>query len=81
MGMTRNRLTQTQPDYLLMIVHRPRDWCPTHLADAPIGAEPISTALVASFEEAHDDLVRCNRLAIKHRLNQWAVIESTRRAT
>ena len=76
--MIRNRLTQLQPDYLLTIVARPRDWRPTHLADAPIGAEQLSTTPVASFEEAHDDLVRCNRLAIKHQLNQWAVIKSSR---
>ena len=76
--MIRNRLTQTKPDYFLLIVRRPRNWRPTHLADAPIGTESLSTEPVASFEEAHDDLVRCNRLAIKHRLDQWAVIKTSR---
>ena len=31
---------------------------------------------VASDEEAHDDLVRCNQLAMTHNLNKWAVIQS-----
>lgn len=31
---------------------------------------------VASYAEAYDDLVRCNRLAIRQNLDRWAVILS-----
>lgn len=73
---TQNRIFRNQPDYLFSIVRRPPGWVPASIDDAPAGAEVLSTELVASFDEAHDDLVRCNKLALRQDLDKWAVIQS-----
>ena len=31
---------------------------------------------VASFDEAYDDLIRCNQIAIRKGLREWAMIET-----
>lgn len=71
-----NRLAQAQPDYLLLIVHKPEGWNPATPGDVPQQCQVVSVAQVASYEEAYDDLVRCNELSMRHSLQQWAVIHS-----
>jgi hypothetical protein len=39
-------------------------------------SQVLSTAPVASLDEALDDLLRCNRLSLAHRLDTWAVIHA-----
>jgi hypothetical protein len=71
-----NRIARQQPDYLFMIVQRPPGWSPKSLRDVPPFREALSIDYVASGDEAIDDVVRCNRFALEHGLNRWAVIES-----
>lgn len=70
-----NRVLAEQPDYLLTIVKMPRGWTPNHLEDVPSGGKVLSIAVVASFAEAHDDLIRCNMIALQKNLRQWAIIQ------
>ena len=71
-----NRLRHTQPDYLLVIVRKPDDWVPSSLNDEPPAGAVRAVFQVASYEEAHDDLLRCNRLATRRGLKEWAVVHS-----
>ena len=68
-----DRLGLPQVDSILAIV-RPKDWKPTSVESRPSSYELLSQDLVASYEEACDDLLRCNQLALRKGLDQWAVI-------
>lgn len=59
---------------MLLIVETPGDWQPQTIFDVPRVSVPVSKSVVASFDEAYDDLVRCNSYALKNNLDQWAVI-------
>ncbi len=72
----KNRISQTQPDYLFLIVRKPKGWKPRNYFDVPPSGTIVSRVLVASYPEAHDDLVRCNRLSLQNSLETWAVIQS-----
>ena len=65
-----------QPDFLFSIVEVPRNWRPAAVYDVPPSGRVVSQMRVASFEEAHEDLVRCNKIALQKRLRQWAVIQT-----
>lgn len=71
-----NRFSLNRPDYILTLVEKPAGWKPRNYFEKPRQAVVVSRHLVASYAEAHDDLVRCNRLALRHSLGQWAVIET-----
>lgn len=64
------------PDYYLLIVRKPKGWRPKNYFEVPPSGEIVSKQVVASYSEAHDDLARCNRLALAHSLDVWAVIQS-----
>ena len=72
----KNRISGTQADYLFMIVRRPPGWQPESPIDIPPRGEVLSVDYVASFEEARDDLIRCNQLALMKNLDKWAVVQS-----
>ena len=74
--MLKNRFVYTQPDYILSIVEKPAGWRPGRIDEAPCDAKVLTQHSVASYAEAYDDLVRCNRLALKHNLDRWAVIHA-----
>ena len=74
--MARNRIAQLHADYLLAIVRKPSGWLPPSIEAIPPGAEIIREDCVASYAEAFDDMIRCNRLATRQGLDQWAVILS-----
>ncbi|MFT5304217.1 MAG: hypothetical protein ACI87E_003310 [Mariniblastus sp.] len=74
--MSENRLTSSKPDFVLTIVRKPEHWRPRNYFDKPPHGKVLSKSLIASYEEAHDDLVRCNRLALYESLDTWAVIQS-----
>ena len=74
MRKAQNRLSGTQADYIFALVRRRAGWKPQSLKDVPPNSEILSQEPVASFEEASEDLFRCNRLAIRKKLNMWAVI-------
>ncbi len=67
-----------QPDFLFMVLKVPHDWRPNEICDIPPEFEVISSDPVASFDEACDDLVRCNVIAKEYDLAQWAVIQTAR---
>jgi hypothetical protein len=71
-----NRLAHSQPDYLLLIVRQPEGWRPRRHDDVPPISHVLSVSQVASYEEAQDDLLRCNQLASRHHLKQWAIIHA-----
>jgi hypothetical protein len=73
--MSRQRIP-FPPDYIFSVVQVPKDWKPAAVYDVPPVGKIISQMPVASFDEAHDDLVRCNRLAMKHGLHRWAVVQT-----
>ena len=72
--MLQNRLQITQ-DFVLTIVRLPASWRPYALYDVPVSGDILSRTPIASYEEAHDDLLRCNRHALKTGSRVWAVIE------
>ena len=74
--MSENRLTNSQPDFVLTIVRKPEGWLPRNYFDKPPFGRVVSKSLVASYDEAHDDLVRCNRLSLYKSLDTWAVIQT-----
>ena len=74
MHRAKNRLSHPHADYLLTMVRRPRNWQPTRIDDVPADSEILSQEPVASFQEAYDDLIRCNGLAVRRNLDTWAVI-------
>ena len=73
--MFHNRL-KVQPDFIFSIVRVPRSWKPEAVYDVPPRGKIVSQTPVASFDEAQDDLLRCNQLAMKNGLREWAVIQS-----
>jgi hypothetical protein len=73
---TINRITQGQPDYIFVVVKKPTNWRPRNYFDVPPNGIVVSKSPVASYPEAHDDLVRCNRLSLRNSLDTWAVIQS-----
>ena len=75
--MSENRLTSTKPDFVFTIIRKPEGWRPRNYFDKPPYGRVLSKSLVANYEEAHDDLVRCNRLALHQSLDTWAVIQSS----
>jgi len=74
--MLKNRIAHSQTDYLFLIIRKPRGWQPSSIADVPSGGEVLSEHFVASYAEAHEDLVRCNELAMSRDLHRWAVIQA-----
>jgi hypothetical protein len=76
---THNRLFQQQPDYILVIIRKPADWTPSHFDDRPPTgrkAEILEADFVASYEEAHEDAIRCNQYAMRLGLDRWAMVIS-----
>jgi hypothetical protein len=71
-----NRIAHLQPDYIFLTIRRPQGWVPEGFGDRPPKAEVLSSEHVASFEEARDDLLRINRLSVRHNLDTWAVVIS-----
>jgi hypothetical protein len=71
----KNRISQLQPDYIFLIVRKPKGWKPRNYFDVPPSGTVVSRISVASYAEAHDDLVRCNRLSLHKSLDMWAVIQ------
>ena len=71
-----NKDPNEQPDVIFSIVRMPRRWIPEHVFDAPPDGKILSRMPVASFDEAHDDLLRCNKIAIQFGLRQWAMIQT-----
>ena len=63
-------------DYKLLIVKRPKNWRPRNHFEAPIKSVIVKEFDVASYEEAQEDVVRCNELSLSQDLSLWAVIQS-----
>ncbi len=76
--MPSNRLLQRQSDYVFLLVRPPAGWQPLALDDHPPAAPVIYSTLVASREEAMEDLLRSNHLALRQGLNVWAVVRNLR---
>lgn len=74
--MSENRITSSQPDFVFTIIRKPENWRPRNYFDKPPYGRVLSKILVASYDEAHDDLVRCNRLSLHNSLDTWAVIQT-----
>jgi len=74
--MTQSRLNRSGPDFIFAVLRKPANWRPRNYFDKPAEGEIVSKSLVASYEEAHDDLVRYNRLSLHQSLDTWAVILS-----
>ena len=74
MQRSKNRLSHPHADYLFTIVRRPNDWRPAALDAVPPDLQILSQVPVASFQEACDDLIRCNKLALSRQLDKWAII-------
>ena len=70
-----NRISNHQSDLIFLVVRVPRNWQPRNVFDIPMRGEIVSSMPVGSFEEAKEDLIRCNRFAIESVLRQWAVIQ------
>ena len=75
--MNSNRFTSSGPDFVFTVVRKPENFRPRNYFDKPLHGVVVSKSLVASYEEAHDDLVRYNRLSLYEKLDTWAVIQST----
>ena len=73
--MSINRIN-FQPDFIFSIVRVSAEWKPSDIYDVPPAGELLTQTTVASFDEAHEDLVRCNRLALKYNWQEWAVIQT-----
>jgi len=73
---SRKTSIQYRPDHFLVIIRKPSSWLPKNYFEVPPRGEIVSRQVVASYSEAHDDLVRCNRIAMAHSLDVWAVIET-----
>ncbi|MCU0959323.1 MAG: hypothetical protein MUF48_04400 [Pirellulaceae bacterium] len=71
-----HRVLHRQSACIVAIVRRPPGWVPLSPEDVPPMSQVLSTAPVASLDEALDDLLRCNRLSLAHRLDTWAVIHA-----
>ncbi len=75
---THDPIEQSRPDYYLVLIKKPAGWRPKNHFEVPSHGEVISRYVVASYSEAHDDLVRCNRLALQQGLDTWMVIEEAK---
>jgi len=73
--MIKNRVFQAHGDFVFLIIRKPENWEPTQVDQAPPGGEILSKHYVASYAEAHDDLQRCNQIALDGKLDTWAVIQ------
>lgn len=73
--MIKNRIVQSQADYLFLILRKPEGWEPTRLDQVPPSGEILSEHYVASYAEAYDDMIRCNRIALERNLDKWSVIQ------
>jgi hypothetical protein len=78
---THDPIEKFRPDYFLVLVKRPQGWRPKNTFEVPNYQfqHVISRSVVASYSEAHDDLVRCNRISLQNDLDTWAVIEEASR--
>jgi hypothetical protein len=74
--MMLNRRSNYQPDFIFSVVRVPKNWKPDSVFDVPPTGKVVSQMPVASFDEAHDDLIRCNQIAIRRGLREWAIIET-----
>jgi hypothetical protein len=74
--MIKNRIVQLQADYVFRVIRKPAGWQPCRFDQFPSGGEVIAECYVASYAEAYDDMVRCNRLALDRDLDQWAIIQA-----
>jgi hypothetical protein len=74
--MFENRFEFSQPDYIFVVIRKPQGWRPSNYFDVPPSGRVLSKSRVASYAEAHDDLVRCNRLSLHRSLDRWAVIQT-----
>ena len=72
----KNRIARVQADYLFMILRPPEGWQPKAAQDIPPGGKVLSVDYVASFDEAHDDLLRCNVLYLRKKFEMWAIVQS-----
>lgn len=70
-----------QSDFMFSVVRVPNNWRPESIFDVTSPSRVVSRMPVASFEEAHDDLIRCNRIAISLGLRDWAMIETAGEST
>ena len=73
---TKHRIALLQADYLFMIVRRPTGWEPSKPDDTPPEGAVLSVDYVASYDEAREDMLRCNQLAMRQGLDKWAVVQS-----
>lgn len=71
-----NRRSNYQPDFIFSIVRVPNNWRPENVFDVPPSGKIVYEMPVASFDEAHDDLIRCNQIAIRNGMREWAIIET-----
>ncbi len=67
---------QFQPDFVFTLVKVPADWEPQSIDDLPTRGEVVSQMRVASFEEAYEDLLRCNRFSMDRSLGVWAIVQT-----
>ena len=65
-------------DYIFTIVKINGDWRPENVYDLPRTGKIVSQTRVASFEEAHEDLLRCNQTALDFKLDEWAIIQTSK---
>ncbi len=65
-----------QPDFIFSIVRVRKNWRPENVSDIPPAGKVASRTPVASFDEAHDNLIRCNQVAIRHGLRPQVKIET-----
>lgn len=74
---TQDPIEHHRRDYYLVLVRKPDGWRPKNHFEVPNydDSQVIERFVVASYSEAHDDLVRCNRLALQQGLDTWTVIE------
>ena len=66
------------PDYLFSIMQVPDNWSPVDIYAIPPTGKVLRTERVASFDEAHEDLIRSNSLALEKDLKVWAMIETAK---
>jgi len=74
--MIKNRIANLQPDYIFAIIDKPEGWEPKRIDEIPPEGKIVVKEYVASYEEALDDLVRCNKLSLARGLDTWAMVLS-----
>ncbi len=65
-------------DLMFLLVRAPADWKPTEIYDVPPAGKLLSKMPVASFDEAHEDLIRSNSVAMRLGQREWALIQWAR---